>query len=113
MQTQLDFTGDLTPAHIAEMEKYNKFPKSKLEQHYDEVAPNYEGIYLRAGYPDPAKCQSMVSKYLCEHDSKEEIKIIDFACGSGLVGQALAEDGFHHITGVDISQKMLDIAESK
>ena len=55
----------------------------------------------------------MVSKYLCEHDSKEEIKIIDFACGSGLVGQALAEDGFHHITGVDISQKMLDMAESK
>jgi predicted TPR repeat methyltransferase len=113
MQTQLDFTGDLTPAHIGEMEKYNKFPKSKLEQHYDEIALNYEGIYKRTGYPDPSKCQSMVSKYLGQHDSKDEIKIIDFACGSGLVGQALAEDGFTHITGVDISQKMLNLAESK
>lgn len=95
------------------MEKYNKFPKAQLEEHYDEIALNYEGIYKRVGYPDPEKCQQMVSKFMSPHDTKEDINIIDFGCGSGLVGEALRQDGFKNITGIDISQKMLDLAKSK
>lgn len=112
---KLDFTGELTSAHIDEMEKYNKFEKSKLEKHWDEVAVNYESIYLRVGYPDPKKCQEMVSKIMSKDsdEPKNNTKIIDFACGSGLVGQYLNEDGFTEITGVDVSQEMLDIAITK
>ena len=38
---------------------------------------------------------------------------MDFACGTGLVGEALVEDGYEEITGIDISQRMLDQAKSK
>ena len=69
---KLDFTGELTPAHIKEMDKYNKFNKSQVEEHYDDIALNYEAIYQRTGYPDPKKCQSMVSKYQDSlHNEKE------------------------------------------
>ena len=51
---KLDFTSEsFDKAQVAEMEKFNKFDKDKVEQHYDSVAANYDGIYLRAGYPDP------------------------------------------------------------
>ena len=53
-------TERLTSAHIAEMEKFNKFDKTILSKQYDEVASNYDGIYLRAGYPDPKKVQEVV-----------------------------------------------------
>jgi len=38
-------------------------------------------------------------------------KILDFACGPGLVGQSLKEKGFSNITGLEISQKMINIAK--
>lgn len=35
------------------------------------------------------------------------------ACGTGLVGQALSEHGFKQVSGVDVSQKMLEKAQEK
>lgn len=35
---------------------------------------------------------------------------MDLGCGTGLVGKALYERGFRHITGVDISNEMMDEA---
>ena len=63
---KLDFTGELTTAHINEMEKFNKFEKAKVEEHYDKLSINYEDIYLRVGYPDPKKCQEMISQIQAE-----------------------------------------------
>ena len=45
------------------MDRFSKFDESKLEEHYDEVALNYDGVYLRAGYPDPDKVAQMCAKY--------------------------------------------------
>lgn len=42
-----------------------------------------------------------------------DVKIIDFACGTGLIGQKLQEYGFTNITGIDISPGMLEIASEK
>lgn len=69
------------------MDKFSKFDQDKLEAHYDEVALNYDGVYLRAGYPDPKKVAEYVSKYTKNKNSK----IIDFGCGTGLIGKYLAE----------------------
>jgi len=41
------------PAHIKELEKYNKYLKNDLKRHYDNLAKNYEALYQRVGYPDP------------------------------------------------------------
>ena len=34
-------------------ETCNKYSKAYAQLHYDYVASNYEGMYLRMGYPDP------------------------------------------------------------
>ena len=68
MNQKLDFSGELTKDHVREMELFNKFEQDKLEQHWDRVSVNYEDIYLRAGYPDPKKCQVVVSQ-ICEKNS--------------------------------------------
>ena len=87
---------------------------SEVEQHYDRVAINYEGAYLRAGYPDPKKVQEYVSQIAdYQNRPKDSCKIMDFGCGTGLVGGHLKENGFVNIFGIDISQKMLDIAQEK
>ena len=65
MNQKLDFSGELTKAHVSEMELFNKFEQKDLEKHYNRVATNYEGIYLRVGFPDPKKCQEIVSQ-ICD-----------------------------------------------
>ena len=74
------------------------------EAHYDEVAINYEQVYLRAGYPDPVKVQEHVSKIALNATiPKHRAQILDFGCGTGLVGQNLKQAGFENIAGIDIS----------
>jgi len=39
--------------------------------------------------------------------ARSEAQVIDFGCGTGLVGEALTKAGFKKIAGVDCSQGML------
>jgi len=43
--------------------------------------------------------------------SKGDVEILDFGCGTGLVGQCLNEMGYSNISGIDASEKMLELAE--
>jgi len=95
------------------MEKFAKYEQGNAEKHFDEVASNYEGAYLRAGYPDPQKCAQYVSKLADDLGLPSDTPILDFACGTGLVGKYLNEEGFSNVTGIDISQNMLDQAKAK
>lgn len=75
---------------------------------------NYEAIYLRLGYPDPKKVAEKVDKYAkLKGINKDTCRILDVACGSGLIGKYLAERGFKNISGLDISPNMLDEASKK
>ena len=38
----------------------------------------------------------------------ENVKIIDFGCGTGLIGKNLATMGYKNIVGLDISPGMLE-----
>ena len=70
---------------------------------------NYEAIYLRLGYPDPKKVAEKVEKYAqLQGLSKDTCRILDVACGTGLIGKYLAEKGFKNISGCDISSNMLE-----
>ena len=107
---KVDFEGGpIGKLHITVMDKFSKFDEDKLKEHYDEVALNYDGVYLRAGYPDPSKVATHVGKIT----KNKKAKIIDFGCGTGLVGQALAQDGFEDICGLDASNGMLGQARDK
>lgn len=46
-------------------------------------------------------------------DANKNMKILDAGAGTGIIGEMLARQGYKNIDGLDISQKMLDIAEKK
>ncbi len=46
---------------ISEMEKYCKYEKANAREHYNNLADSYDGVYTRAGYPDPHKCAEQVA----------------------------------------------------
>lgn len=112
---KLDFNTDsFGSAQVAAMEAFNKFDKAKTQEHYDKVSTNYEAIYLRAGYPDPEKCADYVDLYTQTQDlGKGDVEILDLGCGTGLVGKHLADRGFSNVTGIDVSEKMLEQAAEK
>jgi ubiquinone/menaquinone biosynthesis C-methylase UbiE len=112
---KLDWTVKyLTDKHVRMYETCNKYPKQQAKDHFDHVAENYEGMYLRMGYPDPEYVAKFVAK-MAKKDKMmtENVKVIDFACGSGLVGKYLHEQGFKNIVGLDISPNMLEEASNK
>ncbi|XP_053400452.1 uncharacterized protein LOC123558181 [Mercenaria mercenaria] len=49
----------------------------------------------------------------CFPDSRDKIKIIDIACGTGFVGEKLAVYGFTNIDGLDPSAGMLSQCKDK
>jgi len=71
-------------------------------------------MYLRMGYPDPKYVANFAKRFADK--SKMDVKtakVLDFACGTGLVGQYLNEHGFRNILGCDISPNMLEEASNK
>ncbi len=104
----MDFTGDLKDEHLKEMHKHDHYTQDNIADHYNELADNYEGVYLRAGWTDPFKCADLAAEAL--GDKKCEAQILDMGCGTGLVGQRLAELGCKNVIGVDASKNMLEKA---
>ena len=115
MNKTLNFNETFLDAEcVKEMEKHNKYDQAHALEHFDSVAEHYEAVYLRAGYPDPKKVQEYVSNIATKQVIPKHLaQILDFACGTGLVGQNLKEAGFANISGLDISPKMLEKAEQK
>eukprot|EP00349_Pseudokeronopsis_sp_Brazil_P004190 CAMPEP_0202965590 /NCGR_PEP_ID=MMETSP1396-20130829/9510_1 /ASSEMBLY_ACC=CAM_ASM_000872 /TAXON_ID= /ORGANISM="Pseudokeronopsis sp., Strain Brazil" /LENGTH=278 /DNA_ID=CAMNT_0049688349 /DNA_START=239 /DNA_END=1075 /DNA_ORIENTATION=- len=109
--SEMDFSGELTEAHKAEMLKHKEYKKEHLVEQYNETAENYEQIYLRVGFNDPQKCAELAFEAISEN--KETAKILDVGCGTGLVGKYLGEFGVVNIDGIDGSSGMLAKANEK
>ena len=77
---------------------------------YHDWSDVYDGTIERFGrYLSPDRIAAAVAARCLDRDAT----IVDVACGTGLVGQALARHGFHRLTGVDLSEPMLEQAERK
>ena len=77
---------------------------------YDDWSQHYDDHLLTEfGYISPDVAAAELARHLQQHD----LEIIDFGCGTGLVGVALSEQGFVNVDGVDISTGMLEQARSK
>jgi SAM-dependent methyltransferase len=77
---------------------------------YDDWSQDYDDHLLTEfGYISPDVAAAELARHLQQHD----LEIIDFGCGTGLVGAALREQGFVNVDGVDISTGMLEQARSK
>jgi predicted TPR repeat methyltransferase len=89
------------------MEKHQGFSQENIGAHYDDLATNYEQIYLTVGWPDPKKAASLLEELVSAGPDagqrRTEVEVLDMGCGTGLVGQYLSEYGFTKIDGLDAS----------
>jgi SAM-dependent methyltransferase len=77
---------------------------------YDDWSQDYdEHLLTEFGYISPG----VAADELAQHLQQRDIEIIDFGCGTGLVGKALREQGFVNVDGADISTGMLEQARAK
>jgi predicted TPR repeat methyltransferase len=77
---------------------------------YDDWSQDYdEHLKFEPGYIAPG----VAAAELAQHLQQRDLEIIDFGCGTGLVGEALRELGFVHVDGADISTGMLDQASAR
>ena len=75
---------------------------------YDEWANDYDNDLINEyGYIAPKLTVDKFKALVL----KKNLRIIDVGCGTGLVGQALYENGYKNIDGYDISSEMLKIAK--
>ncbi len=81
---------------------------AEVEKEYDTLAQVYEGQVLNWQYACHQVAAELMAKFVASDG-----KILDLGCGTGLAGQALREQGYQTIIGVDISQNSLDIARDK
>ncbi len=81
---------------------------STVERDYDTFADtgSYDETFDEWGYVGPQTAAAILQNYV-PHESR----ILDAACGSGLTGAALNDLGYGHIVGIDISAKLLALAD--
>ncbi|MCP4434580.1 MAG: class I SAM-dependent methyltransferase [Actinomycetia bacterium] len=79
-----------------------------VRENYDRFAGtgSYDETFDEWGYVAPVTAAALMRNY-----SPVAGSVLDAACGSGLSGAALANLGYDHVTGVDISPKLLELAE--
>ncbi len=81
--------------------------KLDVVERYTHFAPVYNQSVNDWGY----QCYRTATDAL-QHYVATEQAILDAGCGTGLVGQALKERGYHQVSGIDISAEMLNQAET-
>ncbi|WP_040494162.1 class I SAM-dependent DNA methyltransferase [Ilumatobacter nonamiensis] len=74
---------------------------------YDDWAASYDHDLEVSGYATPGRIAELLAEHLTDHDAP----VLDFGCGSGMSGRALADAGFTTIDGTDLSTGMLEQAE--
>lgn len=77
---------------------------------YDRWAAAYNRDVEAESYVAPQIATDYVVRYLKATDIFRA-RILDAGCGTGLVGEHLANCGARHIEGIDISTGMLEVAE--
>jgi ribosomal protein L11 methylase PrmA len=55
----------------------------------------------------------MIVKYMVDNNFSKDTRIIDFGCGTGILGFELQQAGFKNLVGVDGSPQMLEVALKK
>ena len=81
----------------------------ELKNKYDSWANNYDADVGEDWSFMPVAIAQTVSKLL----SNKNVAILDAGAGTGLVGEALAKQGYTNLTAVDLSEEMLNIAKKK
>ena len=84
--------------------------------HYNSYAAKYDGMQEMSGFNDPYEMAKTAVARLAQPGQpleSGEAKIMDFGCGTGLMGIELKKVGYTNIYGIDGSAEMLAIADTK
>ena len=76
---------------------------------YDEWAAGYERDVLGYGYTTPAVIAGLMGR----HVVPETGSLLDAGAGTGMVGEVLVPLGYTDLSGIDLSENMLDLARKK
>jgi ubiquinone/menaquinone biosynthesis C-methylase UbiE len=77
---------------------------------YRDWAQTYDETMLQGlHYQSP----QTVARLLAAHLPDRQAAVLDIGCGTGLLGQGLAEHGFGTIDGLDVSPEMMQVAERR
>ncbi|MBK1695802.1 class I SAM-dependent DNA methyltransferase [Rhodovibrio salinarum] len=88
---------------------YRTTAQDAVETLYNDWAGTYDTDVTGNGYMTPGR----VAAALAAHLPTPNTPILDFACGTGLSGAALAAEGFSVIDGCDLSGPMLETARTR
>jgi len=81
----------------------------EVRAYYDQWAKGYDAEVSGNGYATPARCAAA----LVTVGTPKDARILDFGCGTGISGEALATAGFTRVDGCDLSAEMLAEARAK
>lgn len=86
---------------------------SKIQTYYDDWANAYDRDVSNEEYVGPRAIAEFFTR-VCQptqQQQKDQVKILDAGCGTGLVGVVLQDMGYQTIDGFDLSDSMVEIAE--
>jgi SAM-dependent methyltransferase len=88
---------------------YHATSQADLEKTYDQWAANYDADMQSIGYVHPAVMASLVARFV----TKTDAAILDAGVGTGTIGSLLHILGYANLSGLDMSQGMLDRARGR
>lgn len=84
---------------------------------YDAWAATYEKDTDEHGYKGHVLCMEAFNRAMQSEEifpgADKNLKILDAGAGTGIIGEMLVKQGYTNVDALDISPKMLDIAEKK
>ncbi len=80
-----------------------------MRQYYNQWAGSYDAELTDNAYATPGRIAAALARFLADRTAP----VLDFACGTGMSGLAMAGAGFTVIDGMDISEGMLEQARAK
>lgn len=88
---------------------YGVAEPDEVREYYDEWAATYDTELEANGYRTPQRVAEAVAELADDRDAP----VLDYGCGTGLSGVALAAAGFTTIDGADPSTGMIGLAGEK
>lgn len=92
----------------------DKAPESYVASVFDGYAQNFDLHLLRLGYRVPGLVRNALLASLPGlAEGTQHGPVLDLGCGTGLVAIAVSDLALGPIVGIDVSERMLDIARSR
>lgn len=85
---------------------------AEQEALYDQWALTYDAELRANGYRTPGRLARLLAEVLAG-DGVDGAPVLDFGCGTGMSGEAMAAEGITVVDGTDLSAEMLGVARSK